>query len=216
MAKKEPLGEKNLRLIRIEAQKEIDSALDYTGFTIQHLHDGFVGFLLNPLLSLMFAWFGQNEAKQQARVQLDTTLKYGIQCRDKKSTKDIVENHFSEYMHRHILYVRARRDHALYPKVELLLKENFRTRLEFIGGLLHASGNSYDALLRHAFTEGKALYYMEKQFDVVEKVIDCVREDPELLKIPALVQKDILKVISKSIRHEREQLQKRVHEIYRQ
>lgn len=214
MAKKEPLVEKNLRLIRIEAQKEIDSALDYTSHTIQHLHDGLVGFLLNPLLSLMFAWFGQDEAKQQARTQLETTLKYGTLCNDKSSIAKIVRNHFSEYMHRHILYVRARRTHRLYPKVESLLKENFRIRLEFISGLLHANGDTYDELLRHAFPEEKALHYMEKQFDVVEKVIDCVREDPELLKIPGIVQKDILKVISTSIRHEREQLQERVHGIY--
>ena len=214
MAKKEPPLEKNLRLIRGEAEKEIDSALDYTSHTIQNLHDGIVGFLLNPLLSLMFAWFGQDEAKQQARLQLDTTLKYGRLCKDKNSIEKIVQGQFSEYMHRHILYTRARRTHALYPKVEKLLKENFRTRLEFISGLLHSEGRTYDALLRHAFSEEKALYYMEKLFDVVEKVIDCVREDPELLKIPSIVQKDIVKVISISIRHEREQLKKRVRDIY--
>ncbi len=206
---------KNLELIKAEAFEEINRTVEGTNRVISHLYDGVVGLLVNPLLSLVFSWFGQEKTKKDGMAQLEVTLKYAMECSDEETLNKIVAGKFYDYMQYHVLYKRAKKPHKNFNEMQCLMKEGFRIRLKFYAKLLRARGNSYEELMRDAYTKEDALFFVKQQFDLVDEAMDIVRADASLINVPSSVKKDIIKVLVTGFADSRKRIQSRVEGIFR-
>lgn len=206
--------EKNFEIIKQEAFTEINRTVEYTNLAVSHLYEGVFGFFVNPLLSAVFAWFGEDEARSDGQAQLEVTLKYAQKCTDEKTLNAVVKEHFAGYMKYHVLYKRAKRTHKRFIEMKDFMREGFRIRLKFYAKLMRANGNSYEELMRDAFSRDDALYFISQQFALVEEAMDVVRAEPSIINMPASVRKDIIKVLADTFADSQKRMSARVEAIY--
>ena len=187
--------EKNFKIIRERLDYELELGFKYVDNKVAHLYSGVFGLLVNPIVKFFYTFIARDAIVKRARKQLDVIFQCAGEY-DGRNLDKIVDEHFEEYLQTEEVYIRGNRNHPKFREVKKLEREVFKGRLEPIAMLLDGDGETYEELTRSIFPKrGEAEKYCWKQFELADKLIQMVKGERNLVRIPSVIRTEVFAIL---------------------
>lgn len=206
---------RNHELIRERLEYEIRLGLDFIEEQVGKLFPGPLGAILNPIAKLFYRFAAKDAAIRRAHKQLDLYIECAERF-DGKSLDALVEENFERFLETEEIVARGNRRHRRWKEVLAIEKEIFRERLTPLIRLAREGrGETYEELTRSVFPKRKeAEEVLRRQVELVQRLMDLVREEPGLAPIPAMLRPMVLNMLDAGVDFARETLRKQLDETY--
>jgi len=208
--KKETL--KKIDVIRNEIKKEIEKGFDFADIEIGNLYTG-LSTIVSPLIRIIYNFSERDQIKARSFAQLEVLLKCANECKG-DNIDNIIEKYLDDYLFFDETYIRSQQSHPKFPHLKRLILNSFKNRLEVIITLLHGKGNDYNELVRSILSKEEAESLLGNDLEQVGKVLKFIEDESDILNIPLIARKDILKMLRISYKYAKERFHMRINEIY--
>ncbi|MEW5944558.1 MAG: hypothetical protein AB1742_00010 [bacterium] len=208
---------RRIEIVRAEMRSRIDEGIKYTDRMIENLHGGIVGIFVNRLALFIFAWLGRDRAREEGIREIDHAIYVAAQCVHDEGANldDLIDKNFNGYLKHHPLYRRCDMDHPRFNDITALMREGLKTRADFYYQLLRRDAGCYEDLLKTAFPNKEdSMRVVDRQHEIVQEAFELVSREKELLKVPSIIRRDVLKIIRRTDDYGNSRLKKRINEIY--
>ena len=206
--------QEHAQFIKEELIKEMDMGLDYIQTCIGNMYGGVTGWFLNPIARLVYHIMARKDIRDKAIAQIDIVLDCAMKYNGSNLDQLIQEN-FEDYMLNDQSFHRCKKNHKVYPIIEGIMKDLFKSRIEPTHKLLNSNGNCYEELTKNAFSEKEfALGNLQRELDFSYKVLDVIKEHRRVIKLPSFVRSPVIKIMQFGQQYAKERLTERINEIY--
>ena len=206
--------EENALIIKEEMIKELDLGLEYIQVLISNMYGGVAGWFLNPIARLIYHIMARKDIREKCISQIDIVLDCALNY-DGKNLESLVEENFEEYIFNDQSYHRCKKKHRVYPIIEGIMKDIFRSRIEPAHRLLFSKGTCYAELTQNAFSEKQeALDNLQRELDFSDQVLDVIKENRRVMKVPSFIRGKILHVMELGQQYAKTRMTSRIDEIY--
>ncbi len=206
--------QEHAQMIKEELIREMDKGLDHIQVCLGRMYGGLTGWFLNPIARLIYNIMARKDIRDKAINQIDIVLDCAMKYRN-GNLDELIEENFEAYILNDQSFHRCKKQHKAYPAIEGIMKEVFKHRIEPARRLLTSEGTCYEELTQNAFTakEG-ALENLQKELDFVYQVLDVIKRNKGVMKIPSFVREPIIKIMWLGHEYARERMTQRIDEIY--
>lgn len=182
--------------------------IKYTEHLIRSYYSGPLGSVLNQIMAMLYRWFGISRARQagesRIRLVLELASKY-----DGTNLDQLRSEYLNEYISSHPIYIRANKSHPKLNQLIQILARDFDTRLEFLSRLLRSSGSNLEELSRNAYSSQQAKEAIQRQIEASKELLQLINSDPKLLQIPALIRRQVIRILNQVEQYAAQRLQQR-------
>jgi predicted KAP-like P-loop ATPase len=126
----------------------------------------------------------------------------------------VVKKNLEDYLKTEEAYIRANKNHESFPQLVSLLEEIFRTRVYIITELLRGKGETYDELVRTAFSREEVEKVTRKQFELAERVINLVKEEKGLIRIPFIIRLEVFRLLETEFDWYKRNIEEEINKMY--
>ncbi|MHA1230788.1 MAG: hypothetical protein ACTSPQ_09090 [Candidatus Helarchaeota archaeon] len=224
--------EKNSKIIKEELVTQMNIGLGNVSRLIGRMFgNGVTGFFLNPVAKLIYNIMLSDDIKKKTKNQIDIILECAnlyhlglnggsIDYRNTpKSEKErvlneIIDKYFEVYRKNDQSFHHCKKSHKIYPEIERIMKEVFKSRIEPAKQLLTSTGETYDELTRNAFTKEEAIANVDREFRATEDLLALLKKHMDVMDVPSFVRKKIVKIMIDALELTKKQIYGRIDEIY--
>ena len=204
-------------MILDEVEKEILVYRNYLEKKIDEKFSGIIGLAIKKTAKMLFNWVTKsgfiNRFKKNYEFVIDASEE--LNERDGK-INEIIEEKKEEYLNSNEIYMRANKDSEKIKELEKYLLDEFKVRLKIYSRILNAEGENYDELVKNAFREKSELEKLIKEeFKIINKVIDLISAEKDLIRIPSPLRGPLLKIFSTSAEIMKEKMLEDIERIYK-
>jgi len=204
-------------MILDEVEKEILVYRNYLEKKIDERFSGIIGLAIKKTAKMLFNWVTKsgfiNRFKKNYEFVIDASEE--LNERDGK-INEIIEEKKEEYLNSNEIYMRANKDSEKIKELEKYLLDEFKVRLKIYSRILNAEGENYDELVKNAFREKSELEKLIKEeFKIINKVIDLISAEKDLIRIPSPLRGPLLKIFSTSAEIMKEKMLEDIERIYK-
>ncbi|MHA1267287.1 MAG: hypothetical protein ACTSRS_18765 [Candidatus Helarchaeota archaeon] len=205
---------KHAQIIKEELINEMDKGLDFIQKSISKMYGGITGWVFNPIAKLIYNILARKDIRDKAINQIDIVLECSMKY-DGTNLEELIEEYIDDYMCNDQSFHRCKKNHKAYPKIEHLMKELFKSRIEPSYRMLMSSGSCYEELTQNAYTSKEdALAFLQKELEFSYQVLDVVKENKSVMKIPSFIRNGILRIMEMAQQYAKNRLTERINEIY--
>ncbi|MHA1309824.1 MAG: hypothetical protein ACTSWR_08850 [Candidatus Helarchaeota archaeon] len=194
--------------------------------------NGLSGIIFNPIARLIYKIMLSDDIRKKTKNQIDIILEcanlynellkenenkdpeLSLQQKKDKILNEIIEKYFEDYRLNDQSFHHCKKNHVIYPKIETMMKEVFRSRIEPANQLLTSSGETYDELTRNAFSKEEALANVNREFKATAEMLKLLKENMDVIEVPAFVRRKIVKIMIDAFEMTKKQLYARIDEIF--
>jgi len=194
--------EKNKEILRETWIMELDETLANVKKQTKHFYSGIVGFLFNPLVSVIYNFFLSPDIREKTLGQIEVLLKAG----EKYNGDDqaLVDEFFDEFKDNDIAYIRCKKKHKKFPEVVEKMKEYFVRRVASTSNLLNSKGETHGELIVNNYKSfEKAKTDLNLQLDDAEKQLDFTIEH-KILAVNRLILPQTIRILKGEIEFRRD------------
>ncbi|MHA1269944.1 MAG: hypothetical protein ACTSPY_09190 [Candidatus Helarchaeota archaeon] len=219
--------EKNNQIIKDELVEQMNIGLGHVNKLLGRIFgNGLSGLILNPIAKLIYKIMLSDDIRKKTKNQIDIVLECanlfnkklnggGIESPSKEDVlNSIINEYFEDYRQNDQSFHHCKKKHRVYPKIELMMKEVFKSRIEPANQLLISNGNTYDELARHAFSKEEALANLDREFKATAEMLELLKENMDVLDVPYFIRKRIIEIMVKAFEMTKKQLYSRIDEIF--
>ena len=193
--------EKNKEILRETWIMELDETLKNVKTQTKNFWGGVVGFLFNPLVSVIYKFFLSPDIREKTLVQIDVLLKAGEKYNGNEQA--LIDEFFDEFKENDIAYIRCKKKHAKFPEVLEKMKGYFIRRVASTSALLHTKGNNHGELIVNNYkTFEIAKADLNKQLDDAEDQLDFTIKH-KLLAVSGLILPQTIRILKSEIEFRR-------------
>lgn len=206
--------ERKKKIVLEELERGIKSYGEYLERKINERFSGLIGLAIRRVARRLFEWVMKGGVISRLRKNYEFVLDACEEV-DGKSVEDVVKEKGKEYLSSNEVYLRANKGAAKIKELEKLLLQEFGIRLKIYSRIIKAEGNDYPELVRNAFREKNELKKLvRKEFELVDRALELMESERDLLRIPAGMRAPLLRIFSSSSHFLREKMLEDVDRIY--
>ncbi len=206
--------EEHANIIKEEMLHELDLGLEYIQFLISKMYGGIAGWFLNPIARLIYHLMARKDIREKCIAQIDIVLDCALKY-DGKNLEELIEENFEQYIFNDQSFHHCKKQHKVYPVIEGIMKDIFKSRIEPAHKMLYSKGDSYDELTKSAFTQKEdALNNLQRELEFSYDVMGVIKEHKKVMKIPSFVRDKIITIMEQGQKYAEERLTSRIDEIY--
>ena len=206
--------EENAHIVKEELIREMDRGLDYIQKLINNMYGGVAGWFLNPIARLIYHIMARKDIREKCIAQIDIVLDCAMKY-DGHNLDQLVEENFEDYIYNDQSFHHCKKNHKVYPIIEGLMKDLFKSRIEPAHRLLTSKGSCYEELTQNAFSKKQdALDNLQRELEFSYKVLGVIKKNKNVMKIPSFVRNKIIHIMELGQKYAKERLTERIDEIY--
>ncbi|MFX1293591.1 MAG: hypothetical protein ACFFD2_01845 [Promethearchaeota archaeon] len=204
----------NAEIIKKEMIRELDLGLEYIQVLISNMFGGITGWFLNPIARLIYHIMARKDIREKCIAQIDIVLDCAMKYNG-SNLDTLVETNFEEYIFNDQSFHHCKKKHKVYPIIENIMKDIFKSRIEPAHKLLNSEGSCYEELTQNAFSEKEdAINNLQRELDFSYKVLGVIKENKKIMKIPSFVRGKILHIMELGQNYAKKRFITRIDEIY--
>lgn len=207
--------ELNKEILRLWFERQLSVGARYLDDQVAHLYGGVMGAIVNPFVVVFYRFIQRERVLNRARRQLNILLDATEDVEQGLSVDAALDKWTEPLLKTEELYFRCDRDHPDFPQVLPFVREAWRGRLESLARMVRAEGQSFDDLMRSAFSRAEAEEFWNIQYRVLERLLDLV-EQSDMLKVPKIIRKEVLGLMRTGYAWYRNWMGEEILRIYRE
>lgn len=186
--------EMNREIVRLWFERQIAVGASYLDDQVAHLYGGVMGAVVNPFVVVFYRFIQRERVLNRIRRQLNLLLDATDDVEQGLPVDAALDKWTEPLLKTEELYFRCDRGHPDFPKVLPFVREAWRGRLDSLARMVAAEGQSFDDLMRNAFSRAEAEEFWNIQYRVMEGLLDLV-EQSEMLRVPKIIRKEVVGVM---------------------
>jgi hypothetical protein len=187
----EPLTDaqrKNIYLIKREFIRELDHGLGKIKKLISREYSGLLTNIPSNIFYYMYFRGGvRNNVINQIKICLKMATEY-----DSTNIDQLVEKYKAEYLKNDLISLHCKQNHPVFAEMQEITVNNMYSRVPILHSLIHTQGNTYDELVKHAFTTKEGVrHVLEIQLIFIDQWIELLSKNKDAIKPPNIISVEI-------------------------
>lgn len=209
---------RNVFLIKREFIRELDHGLGKIKKLISHIYSNL---LTNIPSNIFYYLYFRGGVRNNVINQIKISLRMAIEF-DGENLETLVEKYKNEYLKNDLISLHCRKDHPIFVELQEITINNLYSRVPILHALIHSSGETYDDLVKNAFTSREEVRrVLEIQLIFIDQWIDLLAENKDALIAPRILsvevpigKEKIFKIILETYEYGMERLERKLEEFF--
>jgi len=205
---------KNVYVIKREFIRELDHGLGKIKKLISRVYSGL---LTNIPSNIFYYLYFRGDVRNNVINQIKISLRMAI-AYNGNNIDALITTHKADYLKNDLISLHCKKEHPIFPELQEITINNLYSRVPILNALIHAHGNTYDELVKNAFTSKEEvrrvleiqLIFMDQWIELIAKNKD-VLVAPRILEVELPIEKEtIFKIIVETYEYGMERLEKKL------
>lgn len=179
---------RNIYLIKREFIRELDHGLGKIKKLISREYSGLLTNIPSNIFYYMYFRGGvRNNVINQIKISLKMAIEY-----DGTNLDQLVEKYKAEYLKNDLISLHCKADHPIFAELQEITVNNMYSRVPILQALIHARGNTYDDLVKYAFTTKDAVrHVLEIQLIFIDQWIELLGKNKDAIRPPNIINVEL-------------------------
>jgi hypothetical protein len=209
---------RNVFLIKREFIRELDHGLGKIKKLISRIYSSL---LLNIPSNIFYYLYFRGGVRNNVITQIKLSLRMAIEY-DGNNIDALIEQYKQVYLQNDLISLHCRKEHPIYTELQEITINNLFSRVPILHALIHSSGQTYDDLVKNAFTSKEEVRrVLEVQLIFMDQWIDLLANNKDALIAPRVLsievpiaKENIFKIILETYEYGMERLEKKLEQFF--
>ncbi len=179
---------KNIYMIKREFIRELDHGLGKIKKLISREYSGLLTNIPSNVFYYMYFRGGvRNNIINQIKICLKMATEY-----DGNNIDQLVEKYKADYLKNDLISLHCKPNHPIFAEMQEITINNMYSRVPILNSLIHSIGDTYDALVKHAFTTKESVrHVLEIQLIFIDQWIELLSKNKDAIRPPNIINVEI-------------------------
>lgn len=179
---------RNIYLVKREFIRELDHGLGKIKKLISREYSGLLTNIPSNIFYYMYVRGGvRNNIINQIKISLKMAVEY-----DGKNIDQLVEKYKADYLTNDLISLHCKPDHPIFAELQEITINNMYSRVPILHELIHAKGNTYEDLVKYAFTTKESVRrVLEIQLIFIDQWIELLGKNKDAIRQPNIAKLEI-------------------------